>query len=214
MKKLLVLILPCLLLGCSGKQYEKWQIPTEKVNQVTIESYFDDKLLVSEEESILLLESYNSLDNMEIIDEKIGEGFTKIYFNINEENYCINIIDSVAFVIVNDNWYITDSNQKFFDVFRNVCEKYDVKRPSLLDDQSYAKANDNSYLVNGNASMKIILDEFSAASIQDNSITVNEFLKENIDVVMNKEYKYENLTFKIIEIDEENIISLLMYINE
>ena len=214
MKKILVLILTCLLFGCSGKQYEKWQIPTEKVDKVIVESYFDDNVLVSEEESILLLESYNSLENMEITDAKIGEGFTKIYFNINEENYCINIIDSVAFVIVNDNWYITDSNQKFFDVFRNICEKYDVKSPSLLDDQFYVKANDNSYLVNGNASMKIILDEFSTISIQDDSITVNEFLKENIDVVMNEEYKYENLTFKIIEIDEENIISLLMYINE
>lgn len=153
---------------------------------------------------------------MNEINSMIGEGFTSLKVLLNNKTYTIKVIDAAGIIVVNDIWYKTDSFQEFFDIFRNICDKYNVKRVlySSYSDNSAYECFENVCIVSGNSSMNLVLNNFSSSKIDNNEQTINDWIKMNYKIEMNQVIEYENLTFKIIEINEGNVIALLMKIND
>ena len=212
-----VLGIMCILLNaCSGKQYEKWQIPTEYVDNASIESFYEDggSATLTKEDANTLLQAYNSLENVEEAGQLIGEGSIYINFVIDDKSYNVSVIDIYTYIAINGVWYKCPNNQNFDDIFRKMTEKYNIKKPEYWKVlPEFGKFDEKNYLITGTVLVNDIFKEMGIELINDN-LTINEFLKEKMNVKMNEEYKYENLTFKIIDKKDDDILHLFMQVDE
>ena len=220
MKKAIVIIFCTLLFGCSTKiKYENWQVPFEEVDTAYIYNYDDNESQykeITQEEANQLLKAYNQLDTREEkADGLIGQyNYVRVLFKDGKKECFIGIdlyLFHVSYKEDTMNFMTYNYNQEFFKLLGDLCLKYDIDMPRVFEEDSAGwKFDDGSFCgLGGKAKMK---DIFEIQGIEfEEDITLNEFLKKNIEIKLNNTYQYENIIFRITNVVDGDAFNVVAY---
>ena len=252
MNKRIVVLLSCFLLlnGCSSKiesslikstenddkisemtvidDIEGWDIPIDQVKNVYFRCYLNDSEkisdnLISDDDSRLLIESYNAIQNSDLYLELAedwdldGVGLGSIKIEMNDGS--IIWLEYTPFGIVHNNgmYYPTSLQIEHYDVIRNIALKYGFKN---IDWEEYTSEMGNDYKgigsiygksfnVLSSSNVNEVLEFINLDKIDNYNLTFNDLIKPYEDEIeLNDVIETDAMYIKVIEIKEGKVTAV------
>lgn len=233
MKKIGLIFSLFMLFGCSGKTYEEWQIPLENIEYVTMNdynNYFDEPVVLNENDYIQLIESYNNIKDIEI-NQKFNEnnptfGLPMYEFSVKYKYSEVKTIclSEVGYLSVSDkennNYYNVNIFEDFHDLVRKTAEKYEFEVNSMVgtsmkDDYVQIISKYKDYLVGCEMNLNEFYSEIGVSKRVDESLTVGEYLSSLVsEPHYNDVIETDEVTFKLLGVKDESILTAYVRVKE
>ena len=227
LKRIIILLCVFSLFGCK-ESLKDWQVSRDNISKVTITDYNGYEIELNNKDYTNIIESYNSIETISLNEEFTDEAiFGKPIYSI-----FIKYIDSTVVLEISELGYVglwrngeqfgTYYNVDIFEDFHNILRStIQINEMSVNDmsgvigEDKYIKlpfSHKNDYLVSG----EIRIEDFLAminkpSNMQEESL--NDYLKNYIKSPMcNDEIILDNITYKILGVDEGDIVTVYVRI--
>lgn len=228
MKKILCLLMVLfMLLGCGNvntENIENWDIPIKDIESVEIKKIFHDKstYVLDKEDGLKLIEAFNNIktsdihwdlseenqdctSNIAIITVKTKTEEIKIYYS------------PFGTITYNEYDYFTYFNLEYYDFMRVIGEKYNISFINWEEDlfkgnNGFGVSNPSDVVCSPTKKVNDVLKSIGCEEQVDEELTIQDIIDSyEGELVLNDIIEYENMSVKVIEFNEDNKISAVIF---
>ncbi len=217
MKKInLFIILFITLFACDVKDdldIPNWDIPFKYVNNIELISLNNQQktVQIDKEESKQLIESFNNItiDDLYKVEDDLMYAMFPITVRINAE-VGLSLFPH-GILRYNNKDYTINLDVEFFDLLRNLDEKYNMHffdwENEFLINEFIGNPKLSWVCVSPNMSLKHLYELFDISNQVDDLLTISNLLSE-YRVNLNDVIETEDMFIKIIHINEDNVTAV------